>query len=223
MVDRSERPYSPDHLSELSYDEVRALLAAEGFEIAARHRPAPRAAAQLALAAAQARPPAAPLEPALGGAPDARCCSPRAPSRPRYALDLIFVARGGVSGRGSAWAAAGRARWVLLCVRWFDPAAPLAPRVRWRGYPPSLLALPLLAAWACGCGGRAAAREARAARRPGPLAGAGRHAPLPAAPGRQGGAGYVTADGALSGLMALHVRDGASHRSSCRTCRTAAA
>jgi SAM-dependent methyltransferase len=33
VVDRSERPYSPDHLSELSYDEVRALLAAEGFEV----------------------------------------------------------------------------------------------------------------------------------------------------------------------------------------------
>jgi len=33
VVDGSERPYSPDHLSELSYDEVRSLLAAEGFEV----------------------------------------------------------------------------------------------------------------------------------------------------------------------------------------------
>jgi len=33
VVDRSDRPYSPDHLSELSYDEVRALLEQEGFEI----------------------------------------------------------------------------------------------------------------------------------------------------------------------------------------------
>ena len=32
-ADRSERPYSPDHLSELSYDEVRALLRQSGFEI----------------------------------------------------------------------------------------------------------------------------------------------------------------------------------------------
>ena len=32
-VDGSERPYSPDHLSELSYDEVRCLLQAEGFEV----------------------------------------------------------------------------------------------------------------------------------------------------------------------------------------------
>jgi SAM-dependent methyltransferase len=33
LVDRSDRPYSPDHLSELSYDEVAALLRAGGFEI----------------------------------------------------------------------------------------------------------------------------------------------------------------------------------------------
>ena len=30
VVDGSERPYSPDHLSELTYDEVRALLADGG-------------------------------------------------------------------------------------------------------------------------------------------------------------------------------------------------
>lgn len=34
LVDGSDRPYSPDHLSELSYDEVAALLRAGGFEIA---------------------------------------------------------------------------------------------------------------------------------------------------------------------------------------------
>lgn len=33
LVDGSDRPYSPDHLSELSYDEVRALLTSCGFEI----------------------------------------------------------------------------------------------------------------------------------------------------------------------------------------------
>ncbi len=33
LADRSERPFSPDHLSELSYDEVRGLLAAEGFQV----------------------------------------------------------------------------------------------------------------------------------------------------------------------------------------------
>src|SRR5712692_1532899 len=35
VVDRSERPYSPDHLSELSYDEARALLRGHGFEVLA--------------------------------------------------------------------------------------------------------------------------------------------------------------------------------------------
>jgi SAM-dependent methyltransferase len=33
VADHSERPYSPDHLSELSYDEVRALLQETGFEV----------------------------------------------------------------------------------------------------------------------------------------------------------------------------------------------
>jgi len=32
-VDRSERPFSPDHLSELAYDEVKDLLASEGFRV----------------------------------------------------------------------------------------------------------------------------------------------------------------------------------------------
>jgi hypothetical protein len=32
-VDRSERPISPDHLSELSYDEVHRLLDQAGFEV----------------------------------------------------------------------------------------------------------------------------------------------------------------------------------------------
>jgi SAM-dependent methyltransferase len=35
-ADRSERPYSPDHLSELSYDEVLALLNATGFDVVHR-------------------------------------------------------------------------------------------------------------------------------------------------------------------------------------------
>jgi SAM-dependent methyltransferase len=33
LVDGSERPYSPDHLSELSWDQVHALLDASGFEV----------------------------------------------------------------------------------------------------------------------------------------------------------------------------------------------
>lgn len=33
VADRSQRPYSPDHLSELSFDELRALLPREGFAV----------------------------------------------------------------------------------------------------------------------------------------------------------------------------------------------
>ena len=33
LVDGSERPYSPDHLSELSYDEAAALIRSVGFEV----------------------------------------------------------------------------------------------------------------------------------------------------------------------------------------------
>ena len=33
LADGSERPYGPDHLSELSHDELQALLPAEGFEV----------------------------------------------------------------------------------------------------------------------------------------------------------------------------------------------
>ena len=36
LVDGSERPYGPDHLSELSYDELAALLPAQGFEVVER-------------------------------------------------------------------------------------------------------------------------------------------------------------------------------------------
>jgi SAM-dependent methyltransferase len=33
LADRSDRPYSPDHLSELSYDEVHGLLREAGFDV----------------------------------------------------------------------------------------------------------------------------------------------------------------------------------------------
>jgi SAM-dependent methyltransferase len=36
LVDGSERPYGPDHLSELSHDELAALLPAEGFDVVAK-------------------------------------------------------------------------------------------------------------------------------------------------------------------------------------------
>ncbi len=102
--------------------------------------------------------------------------------------------------------------WVALCIRWFDVAAP------WR--PPALSALPpaaLLAALAVGAGLWWRGRR-----------GTLRGAPLgPALPGLLlvvalafffrlpiaiGGAGVaVTPDGALSGIVALRVADGAEH------------
>jgi SAM-dependent methyltransferase len=92
LADRSERPYSPDHLSELSYDEVRALLAAEGFAVthaSGLHlelllnwlSPLPKLDR---LQRAWNRPWAVPLMRLLLAA---------GALFPRYALDLIFVAR----------------------------------------------------------------------------------------------------------------------------------
>jgi SAM-dependent methyltransferase len=92
MVDRSERPYSPDHLSELSYDEARALLVREGFEILASTgvhlelmlnwlSPMPKLDR---LQRRWNRPWAKPLMRAFLAA---------GALLPRYSLDLIFVAR----------------------------------------------------------------------------------------------------------------------------------
>src|SRR4051812_10240838 len=94
VIDGSERPYSPDHLSELSYDEVRALLRAHGFDVIAKTglhlelllnwlSPLPKLDR---LQRAWNRPWAVPLLRAL--------LAPGA-AAPRYALDLLFVARRG--------------------------------------------------------------------------------------------------------------------------------
>jgi SAM-dependent methyltransferase len=92
VADGSERPYSPDHLSELSYDEVSTLLAAEGFEIRRAtglhlelllnwFSPLPKLDR---LQRAWNRPWAVPLMKLLLAA---------GALAPRYALDLVFVAR----------------------------------------------------------------------------------------------------------------------------------
>jgi SAM-dependent methyltransferase len=92
VVDRSDRPYSPDHLSELSYDEVRALLDAAGFEVifaTGLHlelllnwtSPLPKLDR---LQRTWNRPWAVPLMRALLAA---------GRLAPRYSLDMIFVAR----------------------------------------------------------------------------------------------------------------------------------
>ena len=92
VVDRSERPYSPDHLSELSYDEAKALLAANGFAVVAETglhlelllnwlSPLPKLDR---LQRGWNRRWAVPLMRALLAA---------GALAPRYALDLVFVAR----------------------------------------------------------------------------------------------------------------------------------
>lgn len=97
LVDRSERPYSPDHLSELSYDEVHALLGESGFDVEAASglhlelmlnwlSPQPKLDR---LQRRWNRPWAVPLMRALLAA---------GALAPRYSLDLIFVARKRRSG-----------------------------------------------------------------------------------------------------------------------------
>jgi SAM-dependent methyltransferase len=92
VVDGSDRPYSPDHLSELSYDEVRQLLGDGGFEIVSATglhlelllnwlSPLPKLDR---LQRGWNRPWAVPLMRAL---------LPAGGLVPRWALDLIFVAR----------------------------------------------------------------------------------------------------------------------------------
>jgi SAM-dependent methyltransferase len=92
LADGSARPYSPDHLSELSYDELRDLLAGEGFAIrrvTGLHlelllnwfSPMPKLDR---LQRGWNRPWAVPLMRMLLAA---------GALAPRYALDLVFVAR----------------------------------------------------------------------------------------------------------------------------------
>jgi SAM-dependent methyltransferase len=97
LADRSERPYSPDHLSELSYDEAFSLLRATGFEIlesTGLHlelflnwlSPLPKLDR---LQRRWNRPWAVPLMRLLLAA---------GALAPRYSLDLVFVARRAGSG-----------------------------------------------------------------------------------------------------------------------------
>ena len=115
-------------------------------------------------------------------------------------------------GRTAALGALAAVLWVVLCFRWFDAALPLRPR--WITALPA--AVPLAACAA------AAALWLRGRWRD--IAGP----PLDGSRGTlwlvlgltflfrlplawQGAAGYVTPDGALSGIVALHVRDGIDH------------
>ncbi|HEY6552731.1 MAG TPA: class I SAM-dependent methyltransferase, partial [Vicinamibacteria bacterium] len=92
VADGSERPYSPDHLSELSYDEVHALLEAEGFEI----RRATGLHLELLLNWFSAMPKLDRLQRGWNrpwAVPLMRLLLAAGGLWPRYALDLVFVAR----------------------------------------------------------------------------------------------------------------------------------
>jgi SAM-dependent methyltransferase len=91
-ADGSERPYSPDHLSELSYDEVRALLVSEGFEI----RRATGLHLELLLNWFSPMPKLDRLQRGWNrpwAVPLMRLLLAAGALAPRYALDLVFVAR----------------------------------------------------------------------------------------------------------------------------------
>jgi len=100
--------------------------------------------------------------------------------------------------------------WILLCLRWFDAGAPWRPA--WLGRTPSgVVALAAAVSFALWLRGHWAAVAGVGEARwswliPVGLALAFR---VPAA--IWGAAGYTTADGALSGIVCLHLRDGRDH------------
>jgi SAM-dependent methyltransferase len=91
-ADRSERPYSPDHLSELSYDEVRDLLRESGFEV----RRSTGLHLELLLNWLSPQPKLDRLQRGWNrpwAVPLMRLLLQAGRLLPRYALDLVFVAR----------------------------------------------------------------------------------------------------------------------------------
>lgn len=92
LADRSERPYSPDHLSELSYDEVGAALTSGGFEVVS----ATGVHLELMLNWLSPQPKLDRLQRRWNrpwAVPLMRLLLAAGALAPRYALDLIFVAR----------------------------------------------------------------------------------------------------------------------------------
>jgi ubiquinone/menaquinone biosynthesis C-methylase UbiE len=92
VADRSERPYSPDHLSELSFDEARNLLIQEGFEVLR----ATGVYIELLLNWLSPLPKLDRLQRRWNkrwATPLMRLLFAGGALAPRYALDLIFVAR----------------------------------------------------------------------------------------------------------------------------------
>ena len=98
--------------------------------------------------------------------------------------------------------------WALTCIRWFDVGEPFRPA--WlAAIPPQVLALATLALFAAAVHGHVpgAARWLRA-RGSGLLFVMSLAVLFRLPLAWWGAAGYVTADGSLSGIMAVHLRDG---------------
>jgi ubiquinone/menaquinone biosynthesis C-methylase UbiE len=92
LADGSERPYSPDHLSELSFDEVESLLGQEGFDVVE----STGLHLELLLNWFSAQPKLDRLQRKWNrrwAVPLMRLLLKAGALAPRYALDLIFVAR----------------------------------------------------------------------------------------------------------------------------------
>ena len=98
VVDGSERPYSPDHLSEVSYDEAHGLLRAAGFEV----ERASGLHLELMLNWFSSQPKLDRLQRRWNrpwAVPLMRALLAAGALAPRYSLDLIFVARKKSAGR----------------------------------------------------------------------------------------------------------------------------
>jgi len=92
VVDGSDRPYSPDHLSEVSYDEAHGLLGAAGFEV----ERASGLHLELMLNWFSSQPKLDRLQRGWNrrwAVPLMRALLAAGALAPRYSLDLIFVAR----------------------------------------------------------------------------------------------------------------------------------
>jgi len=92
LADGSERPYGPDHLSELTYDELAALLPAEGFEVVG----ATGLHLELLINWLSPLPKLDRLQRTWNrrwAVPLMRLLIAAGSLAPRYALDLVFVAR----------------------------------------------------------------------------------------------------------------------------------
>jgi SAM-dependent methyltransferase len=92
VADGSERPYSPDHLSELSYDELRRLLPEQGFSV----EEATGLHLELLLNWLSPQPKLDRLQRRWNrrwAVPLMRLLLAAGALAPRYALDLVFVAR----------------------------------------------------------------------------------------------------------------------------------